>query len=220
MNLNFFQILKFHARPALIAMVVATVVQPCVAKGAELLAHFEYACLVDNGCSHSVRTATEANFGIAVYPGRVDFRGYEPGETDDVTVPIDDFLTEFLTSGSLAAPEPMEFLAVMVNAGGGGQSVDKADLQMGVDREGPPVRVDAGYDVPLTNGVDLAGSAVLTGLRFQLLDLEISNSDMLAGSAMRAHYRYEFLGNRIPEPTSAVLLMLGFVTCTVSRHKA
>ena len=64
----------------------------------------------------------------------------------------------------------------MVGAGGSGQVLDKADLQLGVDRVSPAVRIDAGYDVPLANGVDLDGTAVLTHLRFQLFDLRSSTA--------------------------------------------
>ena len=108
-------------------------------------------------------------------PGAATFGDYSAGETADVTVPIDEFLVDFLTSGSLSAPEPLEFGALMIGAGGGGQSIDKSDLQSGFDRVGPPLRIDAGYHVPLANGIDLAGAAILTHLRFQLLDLEIFN---------------------------------------------
>ncbi|MGI9455665.1 MAG: PEP-CTERM sorting domain-containing protein [Aeoliella sp.] len=201
-----------------LATLLLTSVLPCAARAATTLAHYEYECITDNGCPHSATTATEANFGIEVFPGRVDFQGYAAGETEDVTVPIDDFLVDFLTSGSLSAPEPMEFLQVMVGAGGGGQSVDKSDLQMGIMRNGPGTRVDAGYDVPLANGIDLDGTAVLTDVRFQLFQLEIFNSDQLAGSTMRSHYRYEFIGNRIPEPATAVLLGISAGVLVIFRH--
>ncbi|MEM9659422.1 MAG: PEP-CTERM sorting domain-containing protein, partial [Planctomycetota bacterium] len=146
---------------------------------------------------------------IEVYPDRVDFLDFAPGETTDVTVPIDDFLIDFFTSGSLSAPEPIEFLAVMVGAGGSGRVLNKTDFLMGVDSDGPPVRVDAGYDIPLVNGIDLKGAGVPTGMRFQLFDLEMFDSDALPGSTMRAHFRYEVLGNRIPEPASVSMLGLG-----------
>lgn len=207
---NFFQF-SFQVVMALVLIPITC----SMTEATELLAHFEYECLRDNGCPHSANTATEANFSVEVYPGRVRFGNYLPGETEDITVPIDDFLVEFLTSGSFAAPEPLEFYSNMAGAGGSGRTVDKSNLQTGVDRAGPPVRVDAGYDVPLANGIDLEGTAVLTHLRFQLLDLEIFNSDILPGSTMRAHYRFEFLGQRVPEPSSVLLFAFGTALCTV-----
>ncbi len=197
-------------------VLVAAPLTPAVAT--ELLAHFEYECLRDNGCPHSANSATEARFGVDVYPGSIRFGDYSAGETADITVPIEDYLVEFLTSGSPSTPEPLEFYSSMVGAGGSGRIVDKADLQAGVDRPDPPVRIDAGYDVPLNNGIDLEGTATLTHLRFQLLDLEIFNSDILPGSTMRAHYRFEFLGTRIPEPTSIMLVGLAIVPWVVSRR--
>lgn len=176
------------------------------AEALDLLAHYEYQCLSDSGCPHSANMATKADFRIEVFPERIDFTGYASGETADITVPADDFLVEFLASGSLAAAEPMEFLALMVGAGGGGQSLDKSDWQSGIMRSGPPLRIDAGYDVPLAGGIDLKDTARITHLRFQLLHLEILNSDILPGSAMRSHYRYEFLGTLVPEPTTISLL--------------
>lgn len=184
----------------------------------ELLAHYEYECLSNTGCPHSVRTATEANFGISIYPDQTGFRGFTPGETDDVAVPIEGFIAEFFTSGSFAAPEPMEFLALMVGAGGGGPVFDKSDWRDGVQRVGPPVRIDAGYDVPLVNGIDLDGTAILTELRFQLFDLEIFNSDVLAGSTMRSHYRFEFLGTRVPEPSSQLIVGVSSVALIARRR--
>ena len=202
----------------LIGMVVVLAPRhPCAAS--TMLAHYEFQCLDAAGCTHSVRTATEANFGIEVFPDRVDFRGFAPGETADITVLIDSFLVEFLTSGSLSTPEPMEFLAVMVSAGGRGQTVDKSDLLAGIDRNDPVVRVDAAYDVPLANGIDLQGTARLTDLRFQLLNLEILDSNVLAGSALRAHYRFEFLGHVIPEPASWLIGMLGAAMICCRRRR-
>jgi len=206
----------------LIASLILAILPIKNATAQTLLAHYEYECLVDSGCPHSINTATEANFSIDVYPGSSDFGTYTHGETADVTKPIDQFLIDYLASGSLTAPEPMEFIANMVGAGGSGQSVDKDDLLAGIMRNGPPLFVDAGYDLPLTNGIDLLGTAVLTDVRFQLHRLEIFNSDRLAGSAMRTHYRYEFLGTRIPEPTSVGLFALGTVILSASgrlRHQ-
>ena len=57
----------------------------------EVLVHYEYECLSDNGCPHSSRTATEADFRIEIYPSRTGFDGYFPGDTEDITVPIEGF---------------------------------------------------------------------------------------------------------------------------------
>ncbi len=212
------QVNRIQSLAQVIACLVLVTAPLSPAVATELLAHFEYECLRDNGCPHSANSATEARFGVDVYPGSIRFGDYSAGETADITVPIEDFLIEFLTSGSPSAPEPLEFYAGMVGAGGSGRIVDKANLQAGINQPDPPVRLDAGYDVPLNNGIDLDGTAILTHLRFQLLDLEIFNSDILAGSTMRAHYRYEFLGTRVPEPASMLLVGLAAVSWATSRR--
>lgn len=213
---------QFHVFRSSLHVVVALalpLVASSIAEATELLAHYEFECLLDNGCPQSSNMATQARFGVDVYPGRVNFGDYSAGETADVTIPVDQFLVDFLASGSLAAPEPLEFNALMIGAGGGGQSINKSDLQSGFDRAGPPLRIDAGYDVPLANGIDLEGTAILTHLRFQLLNLEIFNSDILPGSTMRSHYRFEFLGQRVPEPSSVLLLGFGIAVWTMRRKR-
>ena len=171
----------------------------------EILAHFEYECLSDNGCFNSANTGTEAQFEIEVFPDSADFGTYTSGAAADITVPVSDFIVNYLTSGSLAEPEPMLFATQLLGAGGGGLLIDKQQWLDGVMVDAPAFRQFAGYDVLPLNGVDLDGYEI-THVRFQLLNLEIFDSSSLPGSAVRQHYRYQFLGT-VPEPATLSLLM-------------
>ena len=205
------RICQSNLRHALRLGIQACVVSIFVALGAghaqamDVLAHFEYECGTDEGCFNSANMGTQVQFEIEIFPDEADFGTYDSGDTADITVPAPDFIVDFLTSGSLAEPEPMAFGTNLLGAGGGGQLMTKMFWLDGVMVDTPAIRQDAGYDVPPLNGVDLAGYEI-TDVRFQLLSLEIFDSSSLDGSAVRQHVRYEFLG-QVPEPATMSLLV-------------
>ena len=68
---------QFHVFRSSLHVVVALALHltaSSIAEATELLAHYEFECLLDNGCPQSSNMATQARFSVAVYPGSGDFR--------------------------------------------------------------------------------------------------------------------------------------------------
>jgi hypothetical protein len=186
-----------------------------------LLGHFEFQCLDATGCLNSANMVTQVNYELEIFPDTIDFGTYDSGDTADITVATQPFINTFFANGLPGAPEPMVLLASIIGAGGGGQSMTKNDFLIGKMFMNALIAVDGGYDVMSNNGIDLALNMPVTHIRFQLFEVLVLPSQSLPGSALRTHFRYEFLSAMpIPEPGALTLFGLGLMGLGLVRRRS
>ncbi len=188
-----------------------------------LLGHFEFECIDDSGCTHSLGSGTEANYQLTIFPDTLDFGSYTSGETASVTLAVEPFIAAYFSNGLNPAPEPMEFPHRILGAGGFSPVMTKDDFLNGKTQNNAVLNLDGGYDVASVNGIDLALNLPVTHIKFDLFNLQILRSNLIDdGVALRTHFRFEFLNDArvVPVPATFLLLSTGILVLIARYRRA